>query len=297
MDTPIADSNRPAQGIKSEVRPERAELESSPTAPVFIEVFAGQSMPDLKSAAPAREALPERLKEWETWKENTTAIVDGLGRGLDPGILPVIAGLNALGINTLMSCEGHLTPRSHPGPMVEIGAPDKLLAIRFEGQDELFARKLRDLSVPFLVRLANPLSVGISPLTPDMVSRIDTPELRRGHPKFWAKIHNAYTESLQEASYDIKTGRTPFTPEETARREANTRLLGQITALLDEFSKNREDTELTKPYLRSWEGQAFDLVFGNHPEGMPRDPALLADRQKVAAAFAEFLQSKFLHSA
>lgn len=270
---------------------------ASVLATASVDVFHGLSMPHAFAASPlAVNSGPtsERLKEWQAWQQSTLRIIDGLGRRLDPDIVPVVTGLNALGINTTMSCEGHLTPRSHPSPMVEVGAHHELFHMRFEGQRELFENKLREISVPFQVRIEKFFTVGFSALTPTTLLAIDTPELRRSHPEFWGKIGKAHMDSLQQAAYRTHPVASPFTPEEQVRRAIIAELLAKVTALVDEFNSGRADGDLHKPLIRAYEGESFELVFGHHPEEMPRDGALLKERQAVAADFGRFLHNKFL---
>lgn len=262
-------------------------------APASIDVFDVLSLPKAVAASPiaaSRAPTLERLNEWNAWQQSTVGIIDGLGRSLDHGILPVVTGLNALGINSNMSCEGHLTSRSHPSPMVEIGVRVGIFPMQFQEQREAFENKLREISVPFLVRLRNPLTVGFSSLTVDMLHAIDTPELRRGYPSFWSKVGQAFGDSIT----DIMSPHMRYLPQEHARRATNTGLLAKVTALVDEFNSGRTYGDLHKPYIQSWEGQPCDLVFGNHPDGMPRDEALLKERQAVAADFGRFLRERFL---
>jgi hypothetical protein len=174
--------------------------------------------------------------------------------------------------------------------MVMIGAQDTIFHLQFEGQREAFENKLREIPVPFLVRLRNPLAVGFSSLTVDILRAIDTPELRRGYPSFWSKIGEAFQDSFNE----IMNPHMRYLPEEHARRATNAGLLAKVTALVDEFNSGRSYDDLHKPYIQSWEGQPCDLVFGNHPDGMPRNEALLKERQAVAADFGRFLREKFL---
>jgi len=53
----------------------------------------------------------EMAKEVDTW-------VDGIGKRIDEGIKETVIGLNALGVTTRQSCEGHLD-WGHPYPWVD----------------------------------------------------------------------------------------------------------------------------------------------------------------------------------
>lgn len=58
---------------------------------------------------------------WEDVFDIVARTVDGQGRRIDLGIMGVVLGLNAHGIKTIFSCEGHLD-HGNPYPWVWIDA-------------------------------------------------------------------------------------------------------------------------------------------------------------------------------
>ena len=50
----------------------------------------------------------QKRKQWEDIAARFVRVIDGLGTKIDPGILETVIALNALGIETSASCEGHL---------------------------------------------------------------------------------------------------------------------------------------------------------------------------------------------
>jgi hypothetical protein len=50
----------------------------------------------------------QHKKDWAQAKHEAQCLVDKRGMPIDPGILDTVAILRALGVNTHMSCEGHL---------------------------------------------------------------------------------------------------------------------------------------------------------------------------------------------
>ena len=60
---------------------------------------------------------------WNEVVEAVDKLRDGLGLGVEPGIKDCVVGLNALGITTLMSCEGH-TDTMLATPWVTIVHPE-----------------------------------------------------------------------------------------------------------------------------------------------------------------------------
>lgn len=68
------------------------------------------------------------LETWQAVTEQMRRTLDGLGKGIDPGIFETVVALNVLGIPTVASCEGHLE-RAIAAPWVEI-EPGEVLALR-----------------------------------------------------------------------------------------------------------------------------------------------------------------------
>lgn len=52
--------------------------------------------------------ITHKQQEWEQVAEKFAHATDGIGMGIDAGILGTVIALNALGIETSASCEGHL---------------------------------------------------------------------------------------------------------------------------------------------------------------------------------------------
>jgi hypothetical protein len=102
----------------------------------------------------------KKLAAAAAWAKTVT---DGLGKPIDAGIKPAVIALRALGLNTTMSCEGHMD-HGIAGPWVDIFAPggvqvqDKIMAFRRKVGEhkELPARliRLREGAVPANFRYA-----------------------------------------------------------------------------------------------------------------------------------------------
>ena len=58
-------------------------------------------------------------EHWHTTAEHFKKVTDGIGMHIDEGIFDLVVTLNALGINTRQSCEGHLD-RALPYPWIDI---------------------------------------------------------------------------------------------------------------------------------------------------------------------------------
>lgn len=66
-----------------------------------------------------------RKERWQELTETFSRTTDAIGCSIDEGILETVVALNAVGINTQASCEGHLD-HGTAAPWVHIGAADAL---------------------------------------------------------------------------------------------------------------------------------------------------------------------------
>ncbi|MEW6277354.1 MAG: hypothetical protein AB1758_01945 [Candidatus Eremiobacterota bacterium] len=104
----------------------------------------------------------ERIAALQSRMQAIQWLADGSGRGLDPGIIDLVVGLQVNGFQTDQSCEGH-TDRAHGAPWVSIDvsnegprlAPGSSRPIVFENQREIFEEvaerhglTLADLAAP-----------------------------------------------------------------------------------------------------------------------------------------------------
>jgi len=63
-----------------------------------------------------------KSQAWDNLCKHFDRVVDGIGVCIDSGIMDVVVGLNAVGVNTEASCEGHLD-HGHAYPWILISAP------------------------------------------------------------------------------------------------------------------------------------------------------------------------------
>jgi hypothetical protein len=81
----------------------------------------------LEYGSPELYSHIEKEQEWHKISENIELATDRLGRPIDKGIKESVIALNALGLQTRASCEGHL----HHGikaPWVDVGSIDDEMA-------------------------------------------------------------------------------------------------------------------------------------------------------------------------
>ncbi len=93
---------------------------------------------------PALEENSEREKQWLAFVERFKIETDGLGYGIEKGIIDSVVGLNALGFNTSQSCEGH-TDRGRIAPWIDIQAPDE--PKQYIDQDKIYQEVAKDFNL------------------------------------------------------------------------------------------------------------------------------------------------------
>jgi hypothetical protein len=87
------------------------------------------------SGEPRRETEPKiSLSRLDEARRGIEHVTDGLGLTIDDGVREGVAVINALGVVTTQSCEGHLD-RGSPSPYIDIRAPGEP-TYRFQGEPE-----------------------------------------------------------------------------------------------------------------------------------------------------------------
>ena len=76
---------------------------------------------------------PEKAASLKSWEEKLSVTGDRLGRGIDEGIFRTVLFLNAMGITTVSSCEGHLDHgEASPWIAVEVDQDEKWHELKAE---------------------------------------------------------------------------------------------------------------------------------------------------------------------
>ena len=65
-----------------------------------------------------------RQVEWDAKVEAFSHVADKLSEPIDPGIFETVVALNAMGINTRQSCEGHLDGHKRVAPWIDLQSPN-----------------------------------------------------------------------------------------------------------------------------------------------------------------------------
>jgi len=117
--------------------------------PVKIAAIVDSSMEaatvDEKNEMEAIQIIPEQEK-WDKVKREIENAADAEGHGIDEGIKEPVIALNAFGINTGQSCEGH-TIGGMGAPWIRIEAPNEPEE-RFNGWNETFENVAQKYNTP-----------------------------------------------------------------------------------------------------------------------------------------------------
>lgn len=97
--------------------------------------------------------MTEQEKKWQELSQWAETVTDAVGCSIDEGIRETVIAMNAIGIHTLASCEGHLE-RSIAAPWVDIGHPDARPAAKEAHLKLLVAQEARVQDVPLEQRRA-----------------------------------------------------------------------------------------------------------------------------------------------
>ena len=219
--------------------------------------------------------ISSRQEVWSKVKNEMVHTGDGLGRGIDEGIMEPVIALNVFKINTIQSCEGHID-EGVSAPWIRFAAPNEP-AERFVGQNEIFEKVAAKYKMP-----------------------VEETKRMFNMDAFW----EAYGECEKNAeTEDFKKWKL-----ETAK------ILNLIKAILDDFYSNREvgDNIKIKASAESLEdmtGDFFELSSGGNDNSDNRiingielseeEKELLGKRlikyREEMRAFADFLKDKFFN--
>ena len=160
-------------------------------------------------------------------------MVDEWG-GIDEGIQDIVSALNALGITTTGSCEGH-TGRSSPAPWVKVTAPHKPKGIAHDAEAyqnwQLENERLREKTLELLKEFYSDRDV-----TSDL--RIVIGNANAG---FW--IHNGgdaydrFRELVAETVAKIQRGEKVRGSISAEERERRTQMLPQYQKEMEAFTE------------------------------------------------------------
>jgi len=209
-----------------------------------------------------------KTQEHEKIRHDVEQITDAMGKPIEAGIMETIVALNALGINTSQSCEGHedIEGGSRLWPWVEISAPDEPEE-RFVGENALFEQTAQEHGVK-------------------------VEDLKRGHPEelFW--------EVKKKASANEETS------EYKKWEQHNSQLYKLILELLNKFYEDREvqddiklklDENNSGSFEISSEKQALFKMISGELTGQEKQDLVkkLPKRREEMKAFTEFLKESF----
>jgi hypothetical protein len=212
----------------------------------------------------------EAQRQWDSVRSEIENTADALGYEVDEGIKEPVIALNAFGINTHQSCEGHLD-HGISAPWISIEAPDEPEE-RFVGQNDIFEKVAKKYNLPI-------------------------EDVKRWHNE------DAYREALREFSENGET------ENYQKWKERSRKLLYIIWDILDDFYKTHQATDdvRLKTNVESFEDMAegnFRIFNGGDDYKSIKDVKLseeeketlnkrLEGYRKEMQDFAKFLRDKF----
>lgn len=187
---------------------------------------------------------------------------DALGKPIDEGIKETVVFLNALGIPTASSCEGH-TDWGAPWPHIGVEAPNEPKE-RWENQNSIFQETAEKYSISFEdVKRANSL--------------------------------DAWEEAIN------KSAKNPETAAFKEWRKENKKLFERVKQFLKEFYQGRQDIDSdNKLTLSELGGAEFSITFPDTSlvyemiqQKREELNEKLHQRRAEMAAFTKFLENKY----
>lgn len=213
----------------------------------------------------------EKYAAYDAIKKQVEQETDALGAEIDPGIKDTVVALNANGIKTEQSCEGHdgINEQGMGAPWVEIDAPGEP-DTQFVDQDRVFGEVAKKHAITL-------------------------EEIKRGYPNT-----EAWSEAIEIAK---KNGETE---EYQQHRAATAKLREKVVGLLGEFYQDRTPAEDERIIMEDSEGDASFRIHngGDDYKALTKDSlsveevTVLAERQsryrREMDDFSSFLKRKFL---
>ena len=214
--------------------------------------------------------IDSRHETWNRVKGEMKHAVDGLGCGIDDGILDPVVALNVFKINTVQSCEGHVG-WGVSSPWIRFAAPNEP-DTRFVGQNEIFEKIASKYKMP-----------------------VEETKRMSNMDAFW----EAYGECEKNAE----------TEDFIKWRLESVKILPLIKAILDDFYSNREvpdniKIKVSAESLEDMTGGFFEISNGSEDNRIINGIKLSDEEKEVLnkrlikyreemMVFANFLKDKF----
>lgn len=211
------------------------------------------------------ENKSEKQQRWEEIEQSLRGTADDLNPEIDKGIFDTVVALNAFGLHTCGSCEGHVGvehDNEHPFPWVSLQAPNR--PDRYANEENIM---------------------------PKLLEKYATAAGKKG-PPYDEEIYNQALNELE--TY-------PETAEYKKWIEETERMASHLQKLLDEFYEHREVKPLVK--LRAErQPESFSLNSGSHGQMVREGTSdkrqealqkLLVRYQEEMRVFTEFLKRRY----
>lgn len=219
------------------------------------------------------EKQPEKELQWQQLVEQFKKETDKLGYEIEPGIFDVVVGLNANGINTRQSCEGHVD-KGRITPWVDITVPKPQNAKKFIDQDII----QQEVADKFGVTIADVRG--------------------KGETEIADRAREEANQRLEKQGY---------TPEYSGWIDEMKQLTEKAKAIVDEFNANRDIAEdvrikIGDPISQSiyFEGTIYNggkdyrtVEVSRSEQDKKELEQRLGRYREEMKAFADFLKGKF----
>ncbi len=264
--------NKQKQGISTfdDIRNKKNENEINTFDDLRKEKNSSENEADSeKSKSKAKKTNPAQ-EQWDRVKNEIENAADAEGYRIDEGIKEPVIALNAYGINTGQSCEGHVDS-GRSAPWIRIEAPNEPEE-RFIGQNETFEKVAKKYNMP-----------------------VEETKRMYNMDAYWEAVHecqvNGETEEFQK--WKAESGKLLYTTKE----------------ILDDFYRNRQVPESVKikvdtENMEDMAEGSFEIFNGGEDCRNVSDVKLSQDEKEALGErlkgyrkeineFAQFLKKKF----
>ncbi len=251
--------------------------------------------------------LPEKERQWQSFEKQFKETTDALGYEIEPKIMDTVVGLNAIGISTYQSCEGHVD-RGRIAPWVDVSAPNEPKK-KFEkstiSDKEIYEKN--DVSEELLTKSKKLEGKFKREMKKREIEMDDMKERKKLAKELMAELEISKEEAkkLSKAAKQIDRSKHTPTPEYKKWMEANEELVKKAEALVAEFNQGRDRPEgsriKTQPrgYGAAIYNGGEDYETANTERTEQEKEELKSRLESYRAEFkefAEFLKKKFFES-
>lgn len=249
------------------------------------------SEPPNRTYAPTHEVLIDIQRQWHSIERELRRALATDPTRLPAELFSTAHALQALNFPVVKGESGF--QRRDGFPIIEVGEAAGPFAIRFTGQEARFIERLRAVEVPLMLRLENPLMIGLKRLTPEVAHTILSPDVEERFPSFALAVRGAYAESIELTKH-----RKP-TEDEDLRRHTNIAITLRLKSYLNDFQSNHRASIGYPITLTPGDGETCRICAGDpaDPDPYLKNIHLTPLRGRIILERLQAMESlgKFLH--